>query len=131
MQNATARKRIQLAASGLAAAATLLIAASAPALAGTSNNVSNSNGASIAWFWEQGDKLQSSDQSRDGHGSVAQWRYGSGSTVHSYYNGGGYGATKTWNLDFAEGTSLQIRSCLSDGSSGTPYSCGSWVSAKA
>ncbi|GAA2323062.1 hypothetical protein OKJ48_09060 [Streptomyces kunmingensis] len=131
MKNATARKRIQLAVGGLAAAATLMVATSTPALAGTSNNVKNSTGASIAWFWEEGDHLQSSDQWQDGHGSVAEWRYSPGSTIHEYYNGGGFGVTKSWNLNFTEGKSLQIRSCLADGSNGTPFSCGSWVNAKA
>ncbi|MDR6979105.1 hypothetical protein J2X68_005839 [Streptomyces sp. 3330] len=46
-------------------------------------------------------------------------------------HGGGYAVAKDWNLSIAEGTTLQIRACLQDTSSGTPYSCGGWEYARA
>ncbi|GAB2811528.1 hypothetical protein GCM10027073_49890 [Streptomyces chlorus] len=82
-------------------------------------------------FAADGEILSALDMKSDGHGVAAQWRYNSSSATHSYYHGGGYATVGKWNLSFAEGTTLQIRACLQDTSSGTPYSCGGWEYARA
>ncbi|MEU0333808.1 hypothetical protein [Streptomyces sp. NPDC006193] len=82
-------------------------------------------------FAQDGETLTALDLKKDGHGTAAQWRYNAGSPTHSYYNGNGYAVPKNWDLSFAEGTTLQIRACLQDTSSGTPYSCGGWEYAQA
>jgi hypothetical protein len=82
-------------------------------------------------FAQDGEILTALDMKKDGHGTAAQWRYNSSSATHSYYNGYGYAVAHDWNLSFAEGTTLQIRACLQDTSSGTPYDCGGWEYARA
>jgi hypothetical protein len=82
-------------------------------------------------FAEGGEILTAIDTKKDGPGTAAQWRYNSGSAIHSYYNSYGYAVAHSWNLSFAEGTTLQIRACLQEGSDGTPYDCGGWEYARA
>ncbi|MFE9774114.1 hypothetical protein ACFYOV_21060 [Streptomyces sp. NPDC005931] len=119
-----------------AASASALVLATAPAQADgyvyeASNSIISSEVTAKTYFAQDGEILTALDMLKDGHGTAAQWRYNSSSATHSYYNGNGYAVPKDWNLSFAEGTTLQIRACLQDGSSGTPYRCGGWEYAKA
>lgn len=117
-----------------AASASVLVLGTAPAQAASNifdaYNAISSPSAKTE-FAEDGELLSALDLKRDGHGVAAQWRYNSSSATHSYYHGGGYATVGKWNLSFAEGTTLQIRACLQDTSSGTPYSCGGWEYARA
>ncbi|MFF4546502.1 hypothetical protein [Streptomyces sp. NPDC001435] len=117
-----------------AAAASVLVLGTAPAqAAGSVFEAYNSltSPSAKTEFAQDGEILTALDMKKDGHGTAAQWRYNSSSPTHSYYNGNGYAVPKNWDLSFAEGTTLQIRACLQDTSSGTPYSCGGWEYAKA
>ncbi|MEU6380100.1 hypothetical protein [Streptomyces sp. NPDC046909] len=122
---------------GIAAAAVSALAlTTAPALAAgevyeASNSIVSADVTAKTYFAADGEILTAMDMLKDGHGTAAQWRYNSSSATHSYYNGNGYANPKDWNLSFAEGTTLQIRACLQDGSDGTPYRCGGWEYAKA
>ncbi|NGO09602.1 hypothetical protein G5C60_18860 [Streptomyces sp. HC44] len=118
----------------VAASASVLVLGTAPAQAAGSvyeayNSITSPSAKTE--FAQDGEILTALDMKRDGHGTAAQWRYNSSSATHSYYNGSGYAVAKNWDLSFAEGTTLQIRACLQEGSSGTPYSCGGWEYAKA
>ncbi|MGW0871224.1 hypothetical protein ACWD3Z_12125 [Streptomyces sp. NPDC002740] len=117
-----------------AASASVLVLGTAPALAAGNVFVAYNGLTSPSAkteFAQDGEILTALDMKSDSHGVAAQWRYNSSSPTHSYYNGGGYAVAKNWNLSFAEGTTLQIRACLQDTSSGTPYSCGGWEYAEA
>ncbi|MFD3838931.1 hypothetical protein ACFWWC_22140 [Streptomyces sp. NPDC058642] len=119
-----------------AASASALALGIAPAQAAgnvfeASNSIISSEVTAMTYFAEDGEILTALDMDKDGHGTAAQWRYNSSSATHSYYNGYGYAVSHDWNLSFAEGTTLQIRACLQDGSSGTPYRCGGWEYARA
>lgn len=96
-----------------------------------SNSIISSNVTAKTYFAADGEILTALDMKQDGHGTAAQWRYNSSSATHSYYNSYGYAVAHDWDLSFAEGTTLQIRACLQEGSDGTPYSCGGWEYAKA
>ncbi|KUO16624.1 hypothetical protein [Streptomyces dysideae] len=124
-------KRIAtLAGSFLALVATSVLVAS-PAGAGEYDvfDATNSHSASLVTFTSYGEHLYVLDGARDDHGVAGQWRYYSGATIHSYYNGRGYGYQDDNNLDLPENLSIQIRACLQDGSGGKPWGCGSWVNA--
>jgi hypothetical protein len=118
-----------------AASASALALGVAPAHAGytyeASNSIISSEVTAKTYFASDGEILTALDMAKDGHGTAAQWRYNSSSATHSYYNGYGYAVSHDWNLSFAEGTTLQIRACLQEGSDGTPYDCGGWEYAKA
>lgn len=119
-----------------AATASALLMATAPAQAAgnvfeASNSIISSEVTARTTFAEDGEILTAIDTKRDGHGTAAQWRYNSSSATHSYYNSYGYAVAHDWNLSFAEGTTLQIRACLQEGSDGTPYDCGGWEYARA
>jgi hypothetical protein len=118
-----------------AASASALALGIAPAHAGytyeASNSIISSEVTAKTYFASDGEILTALDMAKDGHGTAAQWRYNSSSATHSYYNGYGYAVSHDWNLSFAEGTTLQIRACLQEGSDGTPYDCGGWEYAKA
>ncbi|WP_405649235.1 hypothetical protein [Streptomyces sp. NBC_00019] len=119
-----------------AASASALALGIAPAQAAgnvfeASNSIISSEVTAMTYFAEDGEILTALDMDKDGHGTAAQWRYNSSSATHSYYNGYGYAVSHDWNLSFPEGTTLQIRACLQDGSSGTPYDCGGWEYARA
>lgn len=118
-----------------AASASAFALGIAPAHAGytyeASNSIISSEVTAKTYFASDGEILTAVDMKKDGHGTAAQWRYNSSSSTHSYYNGYGYAVAHDWNLSFAEGTTLQIRACLQEGSDGTPYDCGGWEYAKA
>lgn len=126
------RRAATLAGSFLALAATSVLVAS-PASAGdydVFDAKSCCSNGSLVTFTAYGEHLYVMDGSRDDHGAVGQWRYTvSGATIHSYYNGRGYGFQDDNDLDLGENLSIQVRGCLQDGSGGTPWNCGSWVNA--
>ncbi|MFD4142957.1 MULTISPECIES: hypothetical protein [unclassified Streptomyces] len=130
----TSYRRLTTVLGTAAASASVLALGTAPAqAAGYVFDAYNalSSPSAMTEFAQDGEILSALDIKRDGHGVVAQWRYNSGSAVHSYYHGGGFGTVGKWDLSFAEGTTLQIRACLQDTSNGSPYSCGGWEYAKA
>jgi hypothetical protein len=129
-------RRLTTALGATAAFASVLALGAAPAHAAglvfdARNSIISSEVSSWTEFAQDGEILTSNDMKRDGHGTAAQWRYNSRSATHSYYNGNGYANPKSWNLSFDEGTTLEIRACLQEGSSGTPYNCSGWEYAKA
>ncbi|MER6180510.1 MULTISPECIES: hypothetical protein [unclassified Streptomyces] len=132
----TSHRRLTTVLGIAAASASALALGIAPAQAAgnvfeASNSIISSEVTAMTYFAEDGEILTALDMDKDGHGTAAQWRYNSSSATHSYYNGYGYAVSHDWNLSFAEGTTLQIRACLQDGSSGTPYRCGGWEYARA
>ena len=122
-------RRIALLAGAVFAALAISIA---PAHA--DGGVSTTNGAGSVWFEDYGEHVTVNDWRADGHG-VKAWIYelrrGPGGQDHYYffdsvYNGKGYHAGPAYkNLaDIDEGTWVQLRVCLVDGSSDkTPSKC--------
>lgn len=132
----TSHRRLTTVLGIAAASASALALGIAPAQAAgevyeASNSIISANVTAKTYFAADGEILTALDMAKDGHGTAAQWRYNSSSATHSYYNGSGYAVAHDWDLSFAEGTTLQIRACLQEGSDGTPYSCGGWEYAKA
>ncbi|MEU9283825.1 hypothetical protein AB0D57_03660 [Streptomyces sp. NPDC048275] len=130
----TPYRRLTTALGIAAASASALVLATAPAQAAgyifeAYNSITSPSAKTE--FAQDGEILTALDMKSDGHGVAAQWRYNSSSATHSYYSANGYAVPKNWNLSFAEGTTLQIRACLQEGASGTPYSCGGWEYAQA
>jgi hypothetical protein len=125
------RKRL-LYIGGTVTAATAAIAfAAAPASAGDGTvRTKYADGylasAGTMNFTAYGDILDVCDNSSDGAGVRGYWSIGAGGTVHSFYNGGGYGSCATEDHDFSETAYIYIDVCISNDGVVDNNTCSGW-----
>lgn len=109
--------------------ATAGVVAFAGPAAADSGQVYSVGAAARSIFNDQNDVVTSCDRSADGHGSVGwisvRQADGSWNPFPHVYNGGGSGTCRSVDFNVVrERADLRLYSCLQDGSSGRPYSCG-------
>ncbi|MGY0021236.1 hypothetical protein [Streptomyces sp. cg35] len=84
--------------------------------------------AAAGRFWNEGDKFWVEDICPDGHRAVLQVDAGAAETGERYdwkvEATGGFGDEKTVVHNYTEGTTVQIRACVYEGS--TKLSCSKW-----
>jgi hypothetical protein len=83
-------------------------------------------GAGSQNFIAYGDTLQLCDNDKDGAGVVGYWYVNNGS-VHSWYNGQGFGICLTDDHDFAETSEVHMQVCIRDDGLEIVNTCSDWV----
>jgi hypothetical protein len=120
-----------------AAAATMLYVTSPASAAVSSYDVDTASSgdylyqAGTEWFYPSDDSFNICDNWSDGAGVIGYWKVGSSGTVHSKYDGNGFGECVTSDQDFAESATIYIKVCLRDDGTVVSGTCSSWEKAYA
>jgi hypothetical protein len=77
-------------------------------------------------FVTDGDWFNVCDNWTDGAGVLGYWKVGSSGTVHTIYNGNGFGKCVTSNQDFAESATIYIKVCLRNDGNVVTGTCSAW-----
>ncbi|MFI9823819.1 hypothetical protein ACIHFC_25620 [Streptomyces sp. NPDC052013] len=116
-----------------AAGAAAVVFGATPASAGISSYYADTVAASgylaqagTMRFDTNGDNFNACDNWSDGAGVIGYWKVGSTGTVHSLYNGGGFGTCRTSDQDLAESATVYIKVCISDNGDVKESTCSSW-----
>lgn len=130
---ATMARRLLSAAGAAGVASATMIYAATPASAeissydvATYESGSYLDEAGSESFVTDGDWFNICDNWSDGAGVIGYWKVGSSGTVHSKYNGEGFGKCVTSNQDFAESATIYIRVCLRNDGNVVSGTCSAW-----
>jgi hypothetical protein len=119
---------------GVASALTgLLLYAASPASAQTVEVVTHETSAYLyeagsMYFESYGDQFGVCDNWKDGAGVIGYWKVGSGGTVHSIYDGNGYGECAYENHNVAETSYVYIKVCIRNDGDVIEATCSAWDS---